>query len=382
MGPLELVLFNYEKELQKEQQKKEIAQRNMEGAMQGLRHLGDVLSRKSAEREKIRIQQQDPFYQARLKMLNEYTGYNSGVAPGGQPAMPVDSSSSGIVPVSSSPADSTLRMGRTGLNPNYIMTGRGNMFQNAGQQGTTTDDEIMSSAEGIASGRIPPNISQTVSFRDRTRVTAALEKKGFNLSEATSEWNATQKFLSSINNEKQIRLRQAITSVKDALGGLEELNTELSRGEVAPLNKAQLVIQANSGDPLAVKYLGQINIIQDELAQVFMGGNSPTDRALQLAAKTLQSNWSTKQLQAAIDNVKINLGYRENAINYAAVQGTNPGEGGGTRYLPVKENPMLGNRFQNTGPQRIRVKSPKGQVGTIPVDQLQDALSQGYQQVR
>ena len=208
-----------------------------------------------------------------------------------------------------------------------------------GAMGTTTDDEIQSATQGIISGNVPPNISQTTSFRDRTRVAAALEKSGFNLSQANSEWNATQKFLSSMNSEKQVRLRQAITSVKDALGGLEQLNNEMVRSNFAPLNKAQLAIQANSGNALATKFLGQINIIQDELGQVFMGGNSPTERALELAINTLKGNWSQKQLQVAIDNVRTNLGYRENAINYAGVQGATQ-QGGGTRYLPPRNNPM------------------------------------------
>lgn len=208
-----------------------------------------------------------------------------------------------------------------------------------GPAGTTTDEEIQLASKGIKSGNVPPDISKTTSFRDRTRISAALEKSGFNLSQANSEWNATQRFLSSMNSEKQVRLRQAISSVKDALDGLEQLNSVLSRSELAPLNKAQLMIQANTGNPLAVQYLGQINIIRDELAQVFMGGNSPTDKALNLAQETINKNWSPQQLQSAINNVRINLGYRENAINYASAQGTNPNGGGGTRYLPIKQSP-------------------------------------------
>ena len=32
--------------------------------------------------------------------------------------------------------------------------------------------------------------------------------------------------------------------------------------------------------------------------------------------------------------------------------------------------------------ERVRVKSPSGKIGTIPLDQLNDALNQGYEQVK
>jgi len=210
-----------------------------------------------------------------------------------------------------------------------------------------TPEEIQQTAQGIISGKLPPDRKY---YRDTLRVDAELQKQGFNMSDASQEWKATQKFLSSVNSEKQVRLRQAISSVKDALGGLDTLNQEMARSNFAPLNKAQLAIQANSGNPLATKFLGQINIIQDELGQVFMGGNSPTERALELAAQTLKGNWSQDQLKAAMDNVRANLGYRENAINHASVQGVGSKEnqGAGSRYLPAKNNPMDGTEMPNS----------------------------------
>jgi len=216
----------------------------------------------------------------------------------------------------------------------YVNTLGKSLIKPASSASNATPDEIKSTADGIMNGNIPPDRKY---YRDTLRVDAELAKQGFSMAAANSEWKATQRFLSSMNSEKQVRLRQAISSTTEALDGLSQLNNELSRSELAPLNKAQLSIRANTGDPLAVKYLGQINIIRDELAQVFMGGNSPTDKALDLARETLDKNWSPKQLQAAIDNVKTNLKYRVNAINTADVQGVS-GEAG-TRYAPANAKP-------------------------------------------
>jgi hypothetical protein len=209
---------------------------------------------------------------------------------------------------------------------------------------TTSDEEIQSTAQGVMNGNLSPDLAQVSSYRDRSRISAALNKDGFNLPAAQSEWKATQRFLNSMNNEKQTRLRQAIGSTRQALDHLKEINQEYSRSSLAPLNYLQLKAQANSGNELAVKYLGQLNIIQDELAQVFMGGNSPTEKALDLAKNMLSSNWSAGQLNASIDTIDKNLKYRENAINAAM-----PFTGGENRY------------YQGGNQQPTQQEQPQGQ---------------------
>jgi hypothetical protein len=214
---------------------------------------------------------------------------------------------------------------------------------------TTSDEEIQSTAQGVMNGNLAPDLAQVSSFRDRSRISSALNKDGFNLPAAQSEWKATQRFLNSMNSEKQTRLRQAIGSTRQALDHLKEINQEYSRSSLAPLNYLQLKAQANSGNELAVKYLGQLNIIQDELAQVFMGGNSPTEKALDLAKNMLSSNWSAGQLNASIDTIDKNLKYRENAINAAM-----PFTGGENRYYqggnqqPTQQEQPQGQQTQQT----------------------------------
>lgn len=246
-----------------------------------------------------------------------------------------------------------------GLGINDIIQQYGQLSKNntilnkpTASMGISTRQDAIDTAQGIMSGVLPPDQS-TFSFRDRTVGMAEMARNKFNLSDANNEWKATQKFLSSMNSEKQVRLRQAITSVREALTGLSQLNNEVGKSELAPLNSAQLTIRANSGDPLAVKYLGQINIIRDELAQVFMGGNSPTDKALDLASQTLKGNWSNKQLQSAIDNINTNLQYRENAINFANVQGTKGR--GGTRYSPMQTTPEKSGKQLNTQQDKYQI---------------------------
>jgi hypothetical protein len=229
---------------------------------------------------------------------------------------------------------------------------------------TTSDEEIQSTAQGVMNGNLSPDLAQVSSFRDRSRISSALNKDGFNLPAAQSEWKATQRFLNSMNNEKQTRLRQAIGSTRQALDHLKEINQEYSRSSLAPLNYLQLKAQANSGNELAVKYLGQLNIIQDELAQVFMGGNSPTEKALDLAKNMLSSNWSAGQLNASIDTIDKNLKYRENAINAAMpfTGGENRYYQGGNQQQAQQEQPQQ--EFQSVQ-EAENANLPKGTIVMI-----------------
>jgi hypothetical protein len=67
--------------------------------------------------------------------------------------------------------------------------------------------------------------------------------------------------------------------------------------------------------------------VSAELANVYMGGNSPTDHALQLAAKNLNASWAKGQLDAGIDLARKNLTIRLNSIRSTTPWGyseTNP----------------------------------------------------------
>ena len=52
-----------------------------------------------------------------------------------------------------------------------------------------------------------------------------------------------------------------------------------------------------------------------------MGGNSPTDHALQLAGKNLSEDWDEKVLLDAVDRARKNVQIRRNSINNTGVAG-------------------------------------------------------------
>ncbi len=185
-----------------------------------------------------------------------------------------------------------------------------------------------------------------------------LQALGFNLSQAASEWNATQKYITSANSSTQLRLRQAINSVTGALTNLDTLNSQWQRGGLTPLNSATLTAAVGGAfgpqaQNIATQFQQQLAIIQDELGQTFMGGNSPTDSALSLAAKALSGSWSQSQLSTAIDNLKANLTFRQNAIDSTGAAGVN----GANPYLPNQNPPAA-----TPGTASFYLNQPKGYI--------------------
>lgn len=178
--------------------------------------------------------------------------------------------------------------------------------------------DIQQIARGIETGLQPP--TTTGLYGKSAAVKSQLEKDGFNLTQASTDWTATQKWLATANGSQQVRLKQAISSVTQGVSALKTLATQWNAGGFAPLNSANLKAALSGAygqdaQDIAAKFQQQSTIIQDELGQTFMGGNSPTDKALGLAGQVFDTSWSAQTLNDALDNLNTNLGYRLNAIN-------------------------------------------------------------------
>jgi len=194
------------------------------------------------------------------------------------------------------------------------------VVQQTGQSnfGSASEEELSSVVDGMAKGTQNPNLT-AYSRNDRTRLSALAEKRGINLNQFAGEYNATQKFLQTKNSIKQVQLRQGIDSVQQSVKHLRDLNEEFKRTGWTPANKAEIVLAMTGTNPakreIATKYLTQLNVLTDEMGQVFMGGNSPTDRALKLAGEIFNKDFGFDQMNAALDTVDTNLQFRLNAMD-------------------------------------------------------------------
>jgi hypothetical protein len=210
---------------------------------------------------------------------------------------------------------------------------RGNVRMEAG---VGAPGDVRDIAQGIIGGQDPPDLTK-YGYRDRTALAAEMKRQGFNLTKATEDWQATQKYLATLNGTQQVRLRQALGFTKDSLAQLEQIYDDWQKvGATAgwkAFNKASLAtakqLPGKAGS-LATNLEAQIADLTSELGTVYKGGNSSTDESLKLAAQNLGGDWNEQTFKDALARVRESLRYRENSINSGQAAGTT-----GNPYSPA-----------------------------------------------
>jgi hypothetical protein len=172
-------------------------------------------------------------------------------------------------------------------------------------------------SEGIKAGTIPPDLKGM--YRFGAPVRAKLARDNYDLTKAQLEFQAAQRYFASANSTPQLKLRQSIDTAYHSLDKVDELAGKWKGGKFPIMNKANIVLAKNGtfgpeAQSLATQLDGQITDLTAEVAQVFMGGGTPTEEALKLAKYNLSSNWSEATLHDMTKLTRQNLQYRKNAI--------------------------------------------------------------------
>ncbi len=216
-------------------------------------------------------------------------------------------------------------------------------------------------AEAIMRGEQQPD-TQNMSRAMSDRVRGHMAKAGFNLNDANLDWKATQRHLTTLNGAQQTRLRQAIGTAAESLDVIQGLSDQWKGGRFPILNKANLALAKNGAygkdaASIATQLEGQITDVTSELANAYMGGNSPTDHALQLAAKNLSADWDQKVLTDMIKLAKTNLAIRRNSIEQAG-----PITASSQKANTLSPSPSSGGT--------VRMIAPNGQEQDVSPDQV------------
>ncbi len=172
-------------------------------------------------------------------------------------------------------------------------------------------------AEAITSGKQPPDTKGL--YRTGPMVRAKLAKLGYDLKDANLDWQAAQRFILSQNSPPLVRLRQSAMTADHSLDIIDDLAKKWQAGKFPPLNRARLIAaQQGALGPeaasLARQLDGQITDLTFELGNVYMGGGTPTDQALQLAKKNLSADWDEKVLLDMTNLARNNLRIRLNSF--------------------------------------------------------------------
>ena len=194
--------------------------------------------------------------------------------------------------------------------------------------GGSGGSDIREAVKGMKDGTLPPQMPGRAS-KDYTAIMAEAHRQGFDLAGAATDWAATQKHIASMNSNQQLRLNQSINQLPELLDSIDVLADKWKGGRFPLLNKANLALAKNGAwgpevASVAVQLDAQIAHLTADLANVYMGGNSPTDHALDLAAKSLNASWDQKVLKDMTAMARKNVQIRRNSINNTGVEGASP----------------------------------------------------------
>ncbi|TGP26105.1 MULTISPECIES: hypothetical protein [unclassified Mesorhizobium] len=250
----------------------------------------------------------------------------------------------------------------------FVNVGQGQLFDTQNQsfisapnaQGGTNDD-AKAIAGAIVNGDQPPDMKGLYKFSGPVR--AELAKQGYNLTTAQEDWQATQRYLSSANGPQQLRLRQSVDFASEQLNQIDQLASQWDAGKFKVLNAANLAAAKNGlygqdAASLATKLDAAITDLTADLGNVYMGGNSPTDHALELAGKNLSSSWSSATIHDMTKQIRQSLVYRQNSLRNATVAG-----------MPAGTNPYDQNANAGAAPQAAAPQSgyqPGDAAATTP----------------
>jgi hypothetical protein len=233
-------------------------------------------------------------------------------------------------------------------------------------------EEVERIADEVETGSQEPDLPKTTLGY---RVRDALAKRGYNLSKALTEWNATQRFWGAQNEATQSEIRRVATETEQALMDLESLSGQW-QGPGFPLISAANISLATRGglgpekQKLAADIGGASLAVANGLQKLSAGGgDTEANKALQEVSATLGGNWDNASFRSAMAKAKGFLGYRVNAIRNlkpavpgAVMPGTAPPPGGTAPPPAANANvpPEVTRQF-STGPPRI-ITFRNGQV--------------------
>lgn len=187
--------------------------------------------------------------------------------------------------------------------------------------GTTQMSDSKYIAQAIENGNQPPSL--TGLYGKSAAVRAQLEKDGFDLYQATQDYQAAQRWITTMNSAQMLKYRALADSVVNTIGEVNNLAGELNLNGITALNKAELEAyrNLNGNSPkgqLVSQYLAAVNTLKEEFANLAQGGYAPTEAAWGLANQQINANYGVKQLNASLTEVQRLINYRLQGLNSQA----------------------------------------------------------------
>ena len=216
-------------------------------------------------------------------------------------------------------------------------------------------DEGKELAQQLVDGFLVPSmLSRRGTFNsilaEANRISRRTTGKPYNAARAQTEYAASQRFMSALNGPQQQRFRALAGTVVNTIDEVKALSREMQNIGVPVLNHAKLMVysQAMGNTPqgqLAAKYIGAVNTLKEEFANLANGGYAPTEAAWHLANQQINGDFGVQQMDAALTEVQRLINYRMQAFEALTPYGVSPtnpavaGMGAGSTAEPAPNAP-------------------------------------------
>ncbi len=206
--------------------------------------------------------------------------------------------------------------------------------------GQPDPNQVKSVVSGVMSGKLPPDLKGM--YRNNMAIQAGLNDAGFDLSKAQLERAAANKQITSLNGSQMTRFVGLAGSVNNTIDEVNRLSNQMQNSGIPLLNQAKLAtymqLEGNSEKgQLASQYIGAVNTLKEEFANLANGGYAPTEPAWALANQQINGNYGVKQLGSALTEVQRLINYR-----LASIPGLDTwGPGSANRYTGTTGEPAV-----------------------------------------
>jgi hypothetical protein len=182
---------------------------------------------------------------------------------------------------------------------------------------------------GIMEGTQPP-ITTIQRTPEITKILGGLAMLGYDNTKAVQDWTEMQKRLSTLSSASFVRLENSIRALQGSTEQAEKLyadwqSTGLPTG-FSSYNRAALLASSKLPGQAGVAartLLSHIEDMSNELSVVYRLGNTPTDMALESAAKSLQADWNQAQFAKNLELIRQNMRIRLNSLSQSAYLSNN-----------------------------------------------------------
>lgn len=176
---------------------------------------------------------------------------------------------------------------------------------------TLTEEELDSAAQMAANYEMPP--SQIPGFGGAQRIKIATRAKKIN---PQWDYGRAEALFAFGRSPALIQRIKYIENVQNTIGKAKQASEALKKSDIKAFNKAKIWSLEQTGDPRASAIIAVNTILAEEIGNIFQGGTGSvtSDAKLKLAMETLQSDWSDKQLDAALDAINELMKVRKDTL--------------------------------------------------------------------